>query len=144
MAIFTTVILPVLSVFATAIASALVAYFAKRSKQAEKQLKEERERGTRKIVQDELEPVIEEIHRLQERLKQTEKSDELHWGLIVEQYKFRLIQMCKSYLHQGYMTTDEFEQLSEFYRIYTGLGGNGQAQEYYQRVLHLEICETEE
>lgn len=144
MAFFTTVVLPVISVFATAIASALTTYFAKRSKQAEKQLKEERDRGTRKIVQDELEPVIEEIHRLQERIRQTEKSDELHWGLIVEQYKFRLIQMCKTYLHQGYMTTEEYEQINEFYRIYTGLGGNGQAQEYFQRIQRLEICEDEE
>lgn len=144
MAVFTQIILPVLSIFATAIASALVAFFAKQSKTYKKALEEEQARGVRQVVQDELEPVIEEIHRLHERIERTENSDEIHWGLILEQYKFRLIQLCKTYLRQGYMTQEQYDQLSEFYRIYSGLGGNGQAQEYYQRVLRLEICEDDE
>lgn len=144
MSFVTQVIVPVLSVFATAIATALVAYFSKRSKAAEKQLEEERSQGTRKIIQDELGPVIEEIHRLQKRIKELEDSNDTHWGLIVEQYKFRLIQICKAYLHQGFMTPDEYEQLNEFYRVYVGLGGNGQAQEYFARTARLEIKEIPE
>ena len=33
---------------------------------------------------------------------------------------------------------DDLEQLSEMYKLYHGLGGNGQAQEFYERVLQLD------
>lgn len=42
------------------------------------------------------------------------------------------------------MTQDQFEQLTEFYRVYTGLGGNGQAKEYYEKVMQLPIITQEE
>lgn len=34
---------------------------------------------------------------------------------------------------------EQYDQLSEFYRIYSGLGGNGQAKEYYELALELPI-----
>lgn len=37
------------------------------------------------------------------------------------------------------MTQEQYDQLSEFYRIYSGLGGNGQAKEYHELVLELPI-----
>ena len=37
------------------------------------------------------------------------------------------------------MTQDQYDQLSGFYRIYSGLGGNGQAKEYYELALELSI-----
>ena len=37
------------------------------------------------------------------------------------------------------MTSDQFDQLTEFYKLYTGLGGNGQAKEYFDRACMLEI-----
>jgi hypothetical protein len=37
------------------------------------------------------------------------------------------------------MTQEQYDQLSEFYRIYSGLGGNGQAKEYYELALELPI-----
>ena len=37
------------------------------------------------------------------------------------------------------MTEQQFEQLSEFYKLYTALGGNGQAQQYYEKTTALEI-----
>jgi hypothetical protein len=45
--------------------------------------------------------------------------------LIVDSYKYRLTQLCHLYLGKGFMTFDEFEQLTEMYTLYTGLGGNG-------------------
>lgn len=37
----------------------------------------------------------------------------------------------------------QYEQLSEFYRVYEGLGGNGQAKEYYERAIKLPMTDTE-
>lgn len=59
--------------------------------------------------------------------------------LIISSYKFRLVQLCKAYIKQGYMTQEQYDQLSEFYRIYSELGGNGQAKEYYELALELPI-----
>ena len=37
------------------------------------------------------------------------------------------------------MTQDQYEQLSEFFKLYEALGGNGQAKQYYERTIKLEI-----
>lgn len=37
------------------------------------------------------------------------------------------------------MTQEQYDQLSEFYRIYSGLGGNDQAKGYYKLALELPI-----
>lgn len=60
-------------------------------------------------------------------------------NLIVASYRFRLIQLCKIYLKQKYLTQDQYDQLTEFYKVYEGLGGNGQAKEYYEKAVRLEI-----
>jgi hypothetical protein len=39
------------------------------------------------------------------------------------------------------MTQNEYDQLTEFYKIYIGLGGNGQAKEYYEKAIDLPIIE---
>jgi hypothetical protein len=58
----------------------------------------------------------------------------------VDSYKFRLIQLCKTHLRDGYITEHDFEQITEMYKLYDGLGGDqGQAQEYYEKVLELSI-----
>lgn len=59
--------------------------------------------------------------------------------LIIASYRYRLVQLCKIYMRQGYMTQDQYDQLTEFYKLYTALGGNGQAQDYYEKTIKLEI-----
>jgi hypothetical protein len=39
------------------------------------------------------------------------------------------------------MTQEEFDQITEFYKLYRALGGNGQAEEYYDRVIDLPIID---
>ena len=51
------------------------------------------------------------------------------------------IQLCKLYLKQGYMTQPQYDQLSEFFKLYSNLGGNGQAKEYYEKTMKLQIKE---
>ena len=88
-------------------------------------------------IQEELEPIVEELHRLNKRIECIEDKECDDIGIIVESYKFRLIQLCRKYLRQGYITEAQFEQISEFYKTYSALGGNGQAQEYYEKVTKL-------
>ena len=42
-------------------------------------------------------------------------------------------------MEKQYMTSAEYEQLNEFYKTYTALGGNGQAKEWYDKVKVLPI-----
>ena len=51
-----------------------------------------------------------------------------------KQFKQNLEQAIES--HDGYISNEDFEQLTEMYKLYTGLGGNGQAKEYYEKVLN--------
>lgn len=70
---------------------------------------------------------------------ETKTIEKTHMDLIISSYKFRLVQLCKEYIKQSYMTQEQYDSLSEFYRIYSGLGGNGQAKEYYELALELPI-----
>lgn len=130
--------------------------------------KEDQNRKYRQMILDEIEPIVNEITRLKNELHQAtdagkiklstllqeaaEVKDEMYKDLqqthketldalqlITNSYKFRLIQLCKTHLKDGYITEEDFEQITEMYKLYHGLGGNGQAQEYYEKVLKLDI-----
>ena len=93
----------------------------------------------RALIHEEIKPLEEELGRLAEALQQARLEEQQHVAIIQGSYKFRLIHLCKTYIRQGYITSDQFESLSEFYRVYTDLGGNGQAAEFYDRVMELPI-----
>ena len=141
-------------------------------------LEEEKTRSYRGMIVEEIEPLIDEIHRVRNEsllkidnvekhikedeeefehriddLKQyhnTDKNevddkladlDQKHrdnLAKILESYKFRFIQLCKVHLKDGYITPEDWEQIVAFYDLYHGLGGNGQAAEYFERVKTLE------
>lgn len=140
-------------------------------------LKEEQTRQYRNMIVDEINPLVEEIHRIKahadEQIKEVEKhiKDDEHefdnrindlkknykadnkavnnkivdltkkheddLGKIIESYKFRFIQLCKTHLKDGHITPEEWEQIVTFYDLYHSLGGNGQAEEYYEQVKKL-------
>ena len=117
----------------------------------------------RQMILDEIEPLVEEIHRVKTALDQKvndlrHEADQTHTAmykdleivtkkndknleLIINSYKFRFIQLCKTHLRDEYITQDEFDQITEMFKLYSGLGGNGQAEEYYERVLALPLRE---
>lgn len=72
-------------------------------------------------------------------LEKIQDGNEKNFKLILNSYKFRLIQLCKTHLHDGFITSSDFEQLTEMYKLYAGMGGNGQAKEYYDKVMDLEV-----
>ena len=42
------------------------------------------------------------------------------------------------------MSFEQYDQLNEFYHLYTGLGGNGEAKALYERVIKLDILTDEQ
>ena len=139
-----------------------------KNKKLEEMQKADQNRQYRQMILDEIEPIINEITRLKSEIQTVDtnakvaltqfkteadltkqsmyddlneiqaKNDE-NFKLIINSYKFRLIQLCKTHLRDGYITESDFEQITEMYKLYHGLGGNGQAQEYYDKVLELDI-----
>lgn len=155
-----------LEIFFGLVSAGLLAYckhlWAQKQELA-KRKEEDLTRLHRQMILDEIEPIIEELKRIKDSLQGsidtlrseadhthanmykdlelvTKKNDK-NLELIINSYKFRLIQLCKTHLRDGYITQDAFEQITEMYKLYHGLGGNGQAQDYYERVMELEIHE---
>lgn len=98
------------------------------------------QRVTKKIsdsIEAELEPIYQELEDLRKYIRETENLEKSHMTLIIASYRFRLVQLCKGFMNQGYITVDQRTQLDEFYKLYTGLGGNGQAKIYYEQCIQL-------
>ena len=142
-------------------------------KEYERLLKEEQVRNNRQMILDEIEPLVEELNRVKKTIREDEDnfgacidalksyhnkdkckfddkiesliaSHEIKFTKIRESYKFRFIQLCKTYLKDGFITTGEWEQLSTMYDLYHSLGGNGQAEDYFDQVKKLEIVPDNE
>lgn len=138
------------------------------NKKLKQMQQEDQTRQQRQMILDEIDPIIQEltdIHNevnanktavdqeltqmklnaehthetMYEDLKKIQAGNERNFTLILNSYKFRLIQLCKTHIKDGYISAHDFEQITEMYKLYTGLGGNGQAQEYYDKVIALQI-----
>ena len=90
-------------------------------------------------IDKKLEPIVQEIEELRKYIREVDVNENNRINLIIASYRFRLVQLCQIYLRQGYMTSDQYEQLSEFFKVYAGLGGNGQAKAYYDKAIQLPI-----
>lgn len=90
-------------------------------------------------IEVELEPVLQELEDLRQYCRDNENLEKSHMNLIIASYRFRLIQLCKGFLRQEYITEAQMEQLMEFYKLYKGLGGNGQAETYYNKAIALPL-----
>jgi hypothetical protein len=72
-----------------------------------------------------------------EQIKDLAIKHEKNLARIIESYKFRFIQLCKTHLRENYISEEDLTQIITFYDLYHGLGGNGQAEEYYEMVKQL-------
>lgn len=120
-------------------ALAFCKYLHSQLKNYKKLLAESKDTELEKTIDSRIEPIQEEIEELRKYIMKTKSIETSHLELIVSSYKFRLVQLCKEYIKQEYITQDQYDQLSEFYRVYSGLGGNGQAKEYYELAMELPI-----
>ena len=146
---------------------ALCKYLHSQNKNLKKLQEEDKNRQYREMILSEIEPIIDELTKVEQEidsfeqdtannfaaieahadnehktmykdLEKVQAGNDKNFGLIINSYKFRLIQLCKSHLKDGFITPEDYEQLSEMYKLYKGLGGNGQAEEYYNKVLKLD------
>lgn len=130
------------------IAAGITGYFKWQSSKFKKKLTDYEtmlnERNTAEhmeMVEAKLEPIYEELEELRTYIRETQNIEKAHMALIIASYRFRLIQLCKEFIKQGYMTYAQYEQLTEFYKLYVGLGGNGQAKNFYEKASALPIKE---
>ena len=107
--------------------------------EAERLAAEQEKHHIENTIEVHLEPVYQELEELRKYIRETESIEKTHMNLLIASYRFRLVQLCKGFLSQGYITTAQMEQLSEFYKLYTGLGGNGQAKMYYEKAVELTL-----
>lgn len=132
-----------------ALISAAVMGYAKMKVSQAKKEKEKSDEARRALEAQQLEatidrhiePIQQDLEDLREYCRQTDLTEKTHIKLIVASYRYRLVQLCKGFLAQGYMTPSQLEQLNEFYKLYTGLGGNGQAKVYYDKAISLPVHE---
>lgn len=120
-------------------ALAFCKYLHGQLKNYKKLLEESKDTELEKTIDSRIEPIQKKIEELRQYIIDTKDIEKNHMQLIISSYKFRLVQLCKEYIKQGFMTQGQYDQLSEFYRVYSGLGGNGQAKEYYELALELPI-----
>lgn len=116
---------------------ALCRYFYRQVKTYKTFLKAEEEKKTELMIEHHLEPLIQDVEELRDYIISLDNEETKHINLILASYRYRLIALCKGYIKQGYITFEQYEQLNEFYLIYSGLGGNGQAKEYYEKAKQL-------
>ena len=133
-----------LEIFVSVITALILGYFTyqatqyRQKKQRYQELVKEQEIKKAEIIIDtKLEPIYQELEELRTYVRETQNIEKTHMALIVASYRFRLIQLCKQYIHQEYMTTTQYEQLTEFYKLYVGLGGNGSAKEWHDKAVQL-------
>lgn len=95
------------------IAAALTGFFTMKTKgwRAEKQkyeamLAEKKDEKAEHLIEEKLEPIYEELEALRTYIRETESIEKTHMSLIIASYRFRLIQLCKAYIKQKYITQD--------------------------------------
>lgn len=95
----------------------------------QKLMNDQNEERIREIIKEELKPVMDEI-TIERKKFEALKND----------YRAKLIRKCEDALQRGSVTMLEFNILTELWKVYhEGLGGNGQGEDFYQRVCQLPI-----
>lgn len=120
-------------------ALAFCRYLYKQLMAYKKMLQEKENNDIVELIDEKLKPIVEDIEELRTYIRKIEDKERQDLTLIIASYRFRLVQLCKIYIKQGYTTQDQYDQLTEFYKLYHSLGGNGQAKEYYEKTIELEI-----
>ena len=126
----------------TAGALSFCAWCWKQMKTYKELLNEKKEAAIDEAIEEKIEPVKQDIQQLRDYVAQVDSAEKHKMDLIVSSYRYRLTQLCRLYLKRGHMTIGEYEQLNEFFHLYTGLGGNGEAKIWYDRAIQLPIVST--
>jgi hypothetical protein len=93
----------------TAGAIGLCKYFHSVAKKYKQRAEQDRYQEEQEHIEHALEPVVADIEELRAYMMTVDKEEKRKMDLIVSSYRFRLVQLCKLYLKQGYMTVEQFE-----------------------------------
>ena len=137
-------ILGIASSVISAGAVSFAAYMWKQAANYKKLLKKEETDILDEHIETKIQPIIDDMEGLRDYVRQVDKDEKHKINLIVQSYRYRLSQLCRIYLKQGYITFEQYDQLNEFYHLYTGLGGNGEAKALYERVIALDLITEED
>ena len=132
----------ILGLIGAAITGALGWYASKLKKQlklAEDYTKEKESEKVEASIEERTKPIYDELENLRSYVRDNEIKSDKMWTLLIDSYKFRLVELCKEHIADGYMTQGQYDQLSVFYQLYVELGGNGQAKQYYDKASSLPI-----
>ena len=113
--------------------------FWKKYQSYKKMIEEISNQKTEEVIETKLEPIVEDIEELRKYIWKTADDEKKHMNLIISSYRLYLVRMCKLYLEQGFLTQDQYDELSDFYNVYEQLGGNGQAKQYYDKTIAMPI-----
>ena len=83
-----------------------------------------------KEFEDSKAEVLAELKKAKEQLK----TANVKFETIKDSYRYRLIALCQIYLDKGEISCREYNQVSEMWKVYSGLGGNSQGEDYYHLV----------
>lgn len=98
---------------------------------------EEEIQKLRQDMQKEVTILHNEIIDLRTELEETRLALRNSW-------RFRILQLCKGCIAQQYMTQSQYDSISEMYKGYEALKGNGQVTGYFQRATKLPIYPTDQ
>ena len=125
-------------------ALSLCGWLWKQVKNYKRLLEDQKNDQMEEAIEEKLAPVLHEIEELRAYIRNVDTLNTHHLNLIIASYRYRLVQLCKIYLKQGYLTPVQFDQINEFYTLYHELGGNSNADNYYQKIKMLEIKEDDD
>ena len=133
------IIVAVVSAVLTGVIMGVINYYKNKPKAMLDETVEKAKDQSNEYTEQRVQEVVGEIEKLRKYVRDHEIEAKRQMDLIIDSYKYRLTQLCHLYLGKGFMTYDEYEQLTQMYTLYTELGGNGQAKLEYERVSQLEI-----
>lgn len=99
----------------------------------------------KKLENDNEQEVLDDrMKELMQPLQDELDIDYQRFEAIKQYFRYIIIEESERLLQKGYMTTNEYQKLSETFKAYHGIGGNSQAEEYYHKAMNLMIKEENE
>lgn len=121
-----------INIFFGLLSTAILAYFryiAKKFKEYSQLIEQRDEEKLKRVVREIVQPLVDELEQEKKRFE-----------AIKDDYRNRLVELCEVYLERGSITLKEYQSLSELWKVYHyGLTGNGQGEEYYNKVCKLPL-----
>ena len=113
----TTHLLEIIFGLISAGALAFCKYLYSKMKTYKKLIEEKENSSLDSTIETHIEPIRQEIEELRKYVLESNNDTNKHMDLILSSYRFRLTQLCKAYIQQGFMTNAEYEQFMNIYFV---------------------------